>query len=73
MLTLNESIIQLVRISAIVFALIHLLAGFVLIRQMSRMNNIIRTQNRGCLTIMGWTYGLLLMAVLGLIIFLPIQ
>ena len=71
MFSINESIVPLIRIAAIIFALVHLLAGLILIRQTSRMNAIIRTQNRGCLTIVGIVYGLVLLAVLILVVTLP--
>lgn len=70
--TLDDTIVQLVKIVAIVFALVHLLAGFVLIRQMSRMNTIIRTQNKGCLTAVSLIYGGFLVIVLLMIILFPV-
>ncbi|MEO6729101.1 MAG: DUF5657 family protein [Candidatus Dojkabacteria bacterium] len=67
----NSSVVTLIRIAAIIFALVHLLSGFVLVRQMLRMNNIIKTPNKGFLNFVSIIYLLVLVGVLVFIILLP--
>jgi len=68
----NTSVVMFIRIAAIIFALFHLLSGFILVRQMLRMNNIIKTPNKTFLNLVSIVYLLVLAGVLIFIILLPV-
>ncbi|MFS8130702.1 MAG: DUF5657 family protein [Candidatus Dojkabacteria bacterium] len=72
-LNFNSSVVDLIRLAAIIFALFHLLSGFILVRQMLRMNNIIKTPNKGFLNFVSLVYLIVLASVLIFIIILPLQ
>lgn len=65
---LFESIIEVLKIFAILFALFHFLVGLILFRDMIRMNRIIKTSNRGCFTFISFFYIFVLLCTLVLFI-----
>lgn len=65
---ITQDLIQFIKIVGIIFSLIHLLAGFILVRQIFRMNQIVKTRNAGCFSIVGLIY----LFVLGFILLLVI-
>lgn len=65
----TQEVLQFAKIIAIIFALVHFLIGFVLTRQIFRMNQIIRTKIANVLGLLGILYLGVLTIVLLLLIF----
>ena len=64
----NEQLLEFIKIAAIFFVLVHFLAGAVLVQQMYRMNNIIKTANSGCFHLLSLLYMGLLFLVFILVV-----
>lgn len=65
---IDDNIDNIFKLFGILFALGHFLAGFIMYREIIRMNNVIRTKRRGVFVTLANLYILVLIGVLILII-----
>lgn len=63
-LNLNNTLIELVKIGAVIFALLHVFAGFIIVRQVTRISKMINTSNNSFFRLVGILYMILLIGVL---------
>jgi hypothetical protein len=64
----NEQVLIMAKIFAIIFALVHLLFGLILVRQIFRMNDIVRTRLAPLLVFFSVVYLIFLSAILLLLL-----
>jgi hypothetical protein len=67
---LTETFFQILKIAGIVFASLHFLIGIVLFAQINRMKRVVITKARGLVILLSIVHILILLAVLGLILFI---
>jgi hypothetical protein len=65
---ITNELLQFVKVIGLIFALVHFLIGAVLVRQMTRMNQIIQTSVSGFFNLIAFLYLIALTIVLVLII-----
>lgn len=66
----TQEALQLAKIFALIFALVHLLVGLILVRQIFRMNDIVKTRIAPLLGIFGVAYLIFLAIILLLLVFI---
>jgi uncharacterized membrane protein len=68
---INEETFEFIKIIGLLFSVVHLLVGFILVKQMLRMNKMVRSRSSSFFVFIGFAYlGILALIVLGLV-FLP--
>lgn len=67
-LNLSKEIIEFIKLAGIIFALFHVIFGFILYIRTNRINSIVRTNNSWAISILGLFYILILISVVLLII-----
>ncbi len=67
-INITPQVLEVIKLAALVFALIHFLAGVILVQQMYRMNKTVRTTNQGCFNLINILYVFMLLLVLILLI-----
>lgn len=64
MINITTTLIETIKIAAIVFALLHVFAGFIIVRQITRISSMIKTSNHTFFRLVGILYIMLLIGVL---------
>jgi len=68
----KNTVFLIIKIALIVYSLMHLLIGLILLRQLNRIREVVRTRAKGCIILFSVFDVIMLFIVFILVIFMPI-